>query len=135
MKRLVITLVAAAVLLVAAMPQPASGVVHEIVGQWCADRGELEPPGLSRDGSKNFARPLVAAGIVRETPVNGTESGITAGPGILIDLDFTKLQVKVVPTGNILVLATGIPGLGALYIEEFETGNRPPFTKCARLQT
>ena len=135
MKRLVITLVATAVLLVAAMPQPASGVVHEIVGQWCADRGELEPPGLTREGSKNFARPLVAAGIVQDTPVNGTEPGITAGPGILIEFDFTQPQVKVVPTGTILVLATGIPGVGALYIEEFELGNRPPFTRCARLRT
>lgn len=129
MKRLIVTLVVSATLVVALTPQPASGVVHEIVGQWCAGKGELEPFGLSRDGSKNFAAPLVKGGVVQTVPFVGP-----AGPGLLIDFDFTKPQVKVAPTGNILQIGT-IPGVGPLYIEEFVLGERPPFTKCARLQT
>ena len=128
MKRLVLALIATATLLVAVAPQPASGVVHEIVGQWCAGKGELEPFGLSRDGSKNFAQPLVAGGVVQTHPFVGS-----AGPGLLIDFDFTKPQIKIAPTGNILQIGT-IPGVGALYIEEFVLGDRPPFTQCKRLQ-
>jgi len=85
-KRFVLVLVATAVLLVAALPQPASGVVHEIVGQWCAGQGELEPFGISRDGSRNFAQPLVAGGVVQVVPFVGA-----AGPGLLIDFDFTNI--------------------------------------------
>jgi hypothetical protein len=129
MKRLVLVLVATAVLLVAALPQPASGVVHEIVGQWCAGQGELEPFGLSRYGSKNFAAPLVAGGVVSVHPFTGP-----AGPGLLIDFDFTKPQIKIAPTGDILQIGT-IPDVGPLYLEEFALGNRAPFTKCARLQS
>ena len=40
----------------------------------------------------------------------------------------------VAPTGRILQIGT-IPSVGPLYIEEFELGNRPPFTKCKRLQS
>ena len=57
----------------------------------------------------------------------------TAGPELLIDFDFTKPQVKVVPTGRIIQIDV-IPGVGPLYIEEFVLGDRPPFTNCARLQ-
>ncbi len=92
-------------------------------------KGELEPFGLSRDGSKNFAAPLVKSGVVQTRPF---PEG-AAGPGLLIDFDFTKPQVKVVPTGRIIQIDV-IPGVGPLYIEEFVLGDRPPFTKCARLQ-
>lgn len=129
MKRLVLVLVATAALFVAITPQPASGVVHEIVGQWCAGQGELEPFGLSRDGSKNFASPVVKSGVVSVHPFNGAD-----GPGLLIDFDFTKPQIKIAPTGNILHI-DDIPGIGPLYIEEFVLGDGPPFTRCARLQS
>lgn len=129
MKRLILALAAMVTLPVAVAPQPASGVVHEIVGQWCAGKGELEPFGLSRDGSKNFAQPLVAGGVVQMVPFVGP-----AGPGLLIDFDFTKPQIKIAPTGNILQIGT-IPDVGALYIEEFVLGDRPPFTQCKRLQS
>ena len=109
MKRLIVALVATAALLVAVAPQPASGVVHEIVGQWCAGQGELEPFGISRDGSKNFAAPLVKAGVVQVVPFVGA-----AGPGLLIDFDFTKPQIKIAPTGNILVIGT--TPVGPLYL-------------------
>ena len=130
MKKLVLALVAGAAFLAVVTPQPASGVVHEIVGQWCAGKGELEPFGLSRDGSKNFAAPLVKSGVVQTRPFPEGANG----PGLLIDFDFTKPQVKVVPTGGILQIGF-IEGVGPLYIEVFELGDRPPFTKCARLQT
>ena len=129
MKRLVLVLVATAALFVAIAPQPASGVVHEIVGQWCSGQGELEPFGLSRDESKNFAAPLVKAGVVSVHPFNGPN-----GPGLLIDFDFTKPQIKIAPTGNIIQIDT-IPGVGPLYLEEFTLGDTPPFTRCARLQS
>jgi len=128
-KKVTLVLVATAALLVAVVPQPASGVVHEIVGQWCSGQGELEPFGLSRDGSKNFAAPLVAGGVVSVHPFTGP-----AGPGLLIDFDFSKPQIKIAPTGRIIQIDT-IPGVGPLYLEEFMLGDRPPFTKCARLQS
>lgn len=43
---------------------PAHATVHEIVAQWCSGHDALAPPGLSREGSKNFAQPLNAAGVV-----------------------------------------------------------------------
>ena len=48
------------------VPAPnASATVHEIVGQWCAGRGELFPPGLSGGSSAdNFAKPLFATGVI-----------------------------------------------------------------------
>ena len=125
MKRVVLVVELTAVMLVAAAPPTASGVVHEIVGQWCADKGALAPPGLLRDGS--FAQPLFAAGVVQIVPFVGA-----AGPGLLIDFDFTKPQIKIAPTGNILQI--GVTPVGPLYIEEFVLGDGPPFTKCARLQ-
>jgi hypothetical protein len=127
MKRLVITAIATGVLVVALASQPASGVVHEIVGQWCAGKGELEPFGLSREGSVNFAAPFVRSGVVSVHPFTGP-----AGPGLLIDFDFTKPQIKIAPTGGIVQIDT-VPGVGPLYLEEFVLGDRPPFTKCARL--
>jgi hypothetical protein len=57
-----------------------------------------------------------------------------AGPGLLIDFDFTKPQVKIAPTGNIVQIGS-IPGVGPLYLEEFVLGDRAPFTVCKRLQT
>lgn len=119
-----LVLVASATLLVAVAPQPASGVVHEIVGQWCAGQGELEPFGLSRDGSKNFAAPLFASRVVQIVPFGG---------GLLIDFDFTKPQIKIAPTGAIIPIGTLSDGT-PLFIEGFVLGDRPPFTKCKRLQ-
>jgi hypothetical protein len=124
-KRLMLVIVATVAVFVAITPQPASGVVHEIVGQWCSGHGELEPFGLSRDGSKNFAAPLVKAGVVSVHPYLD---------GLLIDFDFSKPQIKLAPTGNIVQITP--PGVvPPLYIEEFVLGDRAPFTKCARLQS
>ena|ERR671913_1733130 len=67
---------------------PAQATVHEIVAQWCSGRAELEPPGLSRPGSKNFAQPLNASGSVITVvdPVAGT---------IHITFDYGNRPVKV----------------------------------------
>ena len=67
MTRLFTVLVLAGTLLAAMIPQPASGTVHEIVSQWCSGKDPLEPFGISRDGSKNFAQPLNAGGVVQLT--------------------------------------------------------------------
>jgi hypothetical protein len=54
--------VVAAALAIAFATVPAHATVHEIVAQWCSGHDPLEPPGLSRPGSKNFAQPLNATG-------------------------------------------------------------------------
>ena len=102
---------------------PSHAVVHELVGQWCSGQGELEPPGLTRPGTKNFAKPLMATGIVQFTP--------TAG-GLLIDFDFDHPAIKIAPTGNIIQIDT-LPDGTPLLIEEFVLGDHPAFEHCPRL--
>jgi hypothetical protein len=67
---------------------PAHATVHEIVAQWCSGHDPLEPNGLSRPGSKNFAQPLNATGAVITTvdPVAKT---------IHISFDYGNNPVKV----------------------------------------
>ena len=55
--------VAAVILAIGLSTVPAHATVHEIVAQWCSGQDELGPPGISRDGSKNFAQPLNATRI------------------------------------------------------------------------
>lgn len=122
-------LVVAAALIAGVAAQPAPAVVHEIYAAWCAGKGEIEPPGLSRDGSKNFAMPVLKSGAVSVHPV---ASG-PQGPGILIDIDFDRPNVKVVPTGQILVI--GQTPAGPLYLEGFVIDpNFPGFANCANLE-
>ena len=67
---------------------PAHATVHEIVAQWCSGREPLDPHGLSRPGSKNFAQPIESTGslIVTVNPVART---------IHISFDYGKRPVKV----------------------------------------
>lgn len=119
MKRVFVVVVLAAAMLAATVPPPASAVVHEIVAAWCNGKDPLEPFGLSREGSKNFARPLFAGGVVQLTPIAG---------GILIDFDFTKPQIKISPTGAIIPLG------GGLFIEGFTLDpDHPAFGRCKAL--
>jgi hypothetical protein len=129
MKRVLVTFALAAAVLVAGIAaQPAPAVVHEIYSAWCAGKGEIEPPGLSREGSKNFAKPVMAGGVVSVHPFTGV-----AGPGLLVDIDFDRPQTKVVPTGQILVIGTTPDG--PLYLEGFVVDpNFPAFANCANLQ-
>ena len=127
MKRVLAVLVLAAALVSAIAAAPAPAVVHEIYAAWCAGKGEIEPPGISNDARKNFARPVMASGAVSVRPFTGS-----AGPGLLIDIDFDRPNVKVVPTGQILVIGT--TPAGPLYLEEFALDpNFPAFSNCAKL--
>jgi hypothetical protein len=122
MKRLFAVLVLAGALLVMMVPQPGSATVHEIVSQWCSGHDPLEPFGISRDGSMNFAQPLRAGGVVQLTPFMG---------GLLIDFNFDAPQIKIVPTGNIITI---IPGV--LWMEEFTLDpDHPAFGNCPKLNS
>ena len=93
-------------------------------------QGEIEPPGISRDGSKNFAMPVLKSGAVSVHPV-GTPTVPVAG--ILIDIDFDAPNVKLIPTGAIIQI--GVTPDGPLYLEAFIIDpNFPAFANCANLQ-
>lgn len=128
MKKVFIAVVLVTALAVGVAAQPAPAVIHEIYAAWCAGKGEIEPPGVSREGSKNFAMPVMAGGVVSIRPFEGEE-----GPGLLIDFDFDKPQVKLIPTGQILVI--GMTPVGPLYLEGFIIDpDFPAFANCAKLQ-
>lgn len=126
MKKLLLVLTASATLLlgnVLAAPG-ASATVHEIVAQWCAGKAPLEPAGLSRDGSKNFAQPLFAGAVLTIHPYQD---------GLLIDFDFDRPQTKIVPTGQIILVDT-LPDGTKLYLEAFTLDpNFPAFANCPAL--
>ena len=129
MKKVFLGVVLATALFVGIAAQPAPAVVHEIYAAWCAGKGEIEPPGLSREGSKNFASPVLKSGVVTIHPIPAGAQGVA---GILIDIDFTKPQVKIIPTGRIIVI--GQTPDGPLYLEEFMIDpNFPAFSGCANL--
>lgn len=123
--RRLLVLLAAAALLSAVASAPAPAVVHEIVAQWCAGHGELEPPGLSGgSAADNFAQPLFAAGVAQIVPYPAGGAG-----AVLIDFDFSKPQLKIVPTGQIVPIVPGV-----LYVEEFMLDTSAGFANCARLR-
>ena len=104
------------------VPAPnASATVHEIVGQWCAGRGELFPPGLSGGSSAdNFAKPLFATGVI--------ESITPYLDGVLITFDFDHPAIKLVSTGQIVQIGPGT------YVTEFELDPEfAAFTHCPAL--
>ena len=128
MKKVFLAVVLATALFAGIAAQPAPAVVHEIYAAWCAGKGEIEPPGISRDGSKNFAMPVLKSGAVSVHPFTGAQ-----GPGLLVDIDFTRPNVKLIATGNIIVI--GQTPAGPLYLEEFMIDpNFPAFSNCANLQ-
>ncbi len=128
MMKVFVAAVLATALFVGIAAQPAPAVVHEIYAAWCAGKGEIEPPGLSREGSKNFAMPVLKSGAVSVHPFTGAQ-----GPGLLVDIDFDAPNVKIIPTGNIIVI--GQTPAGPLYLEEFMIDpNFPAFSNCANLQ-
>ena len=104
---------------------PASATIHEIVAQWCAGHGELQPPGI-QDGD-NFARPDIKNGFVGPTvPFDGP-----AGPGQLITFNYDVPPGKVVGTGIFIVV-----GPGPLYVELITPDSSfPAFQHCPRFST
>ena len=122
MRMMFVAVALAAALLAGALARPAPAVIHEIVAAWCNGKGELVPPGVSREGSKNFAMPVLAGGVVSLTPYLD---------GVLIDFDFDRPQAKIsaAPTGPAIVQIG--PGL---YLERFVL-DHPAFENCRRLQS
>ena len=110
---------AAAVAAFSAMAVPSGATVHEIIGQWCAGKGDLAPPGISDDSKPNFARPLFASGVA--TPVPGG-----AGPGtVLIQFNFDHPAIKVVSAG------APVPLFGNVWITPWTTDDDfPAFRNC-----
>jgi hypothetical protein len=130
MKKMLAALVGAAALFAGIAAQPAPAVIHEIYAAWCAGKGEIEPPGLSRQGSKNFAMPVLKSGAVSVHPI---PAGTQGPAGVLIDIDFDRPNVKIVPTGAIIQIGEAAPGV-PLYLEDFVIDpNFPAFSNCAKL--
>lgn len=110
MKRLGVLLALVAGLLVV-LSAPAGATVHEIVGQWCAGQGALEPKGISDPSKRNFAQPLIASGVATIVPDG-------AGPGtVLVQFNFDHPAIKIVPTGAIVPLFPG----ASIFITQWTT--------------
>jgi len=106
---------------------PVHATVHEIVAQWCAGQGELEPHGISRPGSKNFAQPLNAARIVvtEVDPIAGT---------IFITFDYDHPAVKVQSTGETIQIGTDPESGFAILLDVIAPDpNFPAFRHCPAL--
>jgi hypothetical protein len=130
MKKLLAVLVVVGALFAGVTAQPASAVVHEIYAAWCAGKGEIEPPGISNDSKKNFAMPVLKSGAVS---VHEIPAGTQGPAGVLIDIDFSRPNVKIVPTGAIIQIGEVAPGV-PLYLEAFVIDpNFPGFSNCAKL--
>src|SRR5262245_15787507 len=124
MKRVLAVMFVAIVATTTLAAQPAGAVVHEIYSAWCAGKGEIEPPGLSDDTKSNFAKPVLAGGVVSLTPYLD---------GVLIDFNFDKAQAKVVPAPTGPAIIQIGPGL---YLERFILDpDFPAFLRCAKLES
>lgn len=125
MRRVLLTLVAVALTAAATVlpTAPANATIHEIVAQWCAGKGELQPPGIQ--SGKNFAQPVMANGFIGPTvPFVGP-----AGPGLLITFNYDVPPAKVVGTGQFIVI--GSTPAGPLYVELITPDPRfPAFQHC-----
>lgn len=122
---------AAATCLVA--PAPAHATVHEIIAQWCAGHGPLDPPGISGgSNADNFAKPLFASGFIGD-PVPFDPPGDQAA-GLLIPFDFDAPQSKTIGTGTYFAIDQS--PAGPVYIEQIAPDpSFPAFRRCPRLTT
>ena len=130
MKKVFVTAVLTTALFVGIAAQPAPAVVHEIYAAWCAGKGEIEPPGISRDGSKNFAMPVLKSGAVSVHPI-GTPTVPVAG--ILIDIDFDAPNVKLHPDRRDHP-DRGDPRWASTWRPSSSIQTLPAFANCANLQ-
>ncbi len=92
------TLLSAAVAL-AGLTIPAGATVHEITGMACSGgNAVMDPPGISREGSANFAKPLLASGAIHIEPM---------GDGIVFVWNEDKPSLKVT-NGPIVEIEPGV---------------------------
>ena len=105
---------------------PAQATVHEIVAQWCSGHDHLEPRGLSRPGSKNFAQPLNAARVVVTIvdPVAQT---------VFITFDYDHPAIKVRSTGQTIPIGVSPEGFTILLDVIAPDPNFPAFRHCPAL--
>jgi hypothetical protein len=105
---------------------PAHATVHEIVAQWCSGQDHLEPPGISKPNSKNFAQPLNAARVVITVvdPVAKT---------IFITFDYNHPAIKVQSTGQTVQIGTTPDGFTILLDVIAPDPNFPAFQHCPAL--
>lgn len=106
---------------------PAHATVHEIVAQWCSGHDELAPPGITREGSQNFAQPLNAARVVVIVVNDDTET-------INITFAYDHPAVKVRSTGETIPIGTD-PDTGyTLLLDVIEPDPAfPAFQHCPAL--
>ena len=125
-RRHVIGVAVAAIAAMALSEVPAHATVHEIVAQWCSGQDELGPPGISKPGSKNFAQPLNAAGVVITIvdPVART---------VLITFDYNHPAIKVKSTGIRIPIGTTPEGFTLLLDLIEPDPNFPAFKHCPAL--
>lgn len=116
----------AVALAVALWVAPAQATVHEIVAQWCSGQGELEPHGVSRPGSKNFAQPLNATGVLQITFIPDLNI-------VLVSFDFGHPAVKIQSSG--ILAPIGVTGEGIPIFLDVPEPNPdfPAFRHCPRL--
>jgi hypothetical protein len=105
---------------------PAHATVHEIVAQWCSGQDPLEPHGVSRDGSKNFAQPLRATRVLIMTvdPVAET---------VLITFDYNHPAVKVQSSGLTIPIGETPDGFTLLLDVPEPNPDFPAFRHCPAL--
>ena len=124
--RHVVGAAAAVVLAVALWAVPAHATVHEIVGQWCSGQDELEPPGISQPGSRNFAQPLNAIGVVQQIFI--PEENI-----VLVTFDFDHPAVKVQSSGIRVPIGMTPEGVPIMLDVPAPDPDFPAFRHCPRL--
>jgi len=117
---------AAVFLAVALWAVPAQATVHEIVGQWCSGQDELEPPGISQPGSRNFAQPLNAIGVVQQIFI--PEENI-----VLVTFDFDHPAVKVQSSGIRVPIGMTPEGVPIMLDVPEPDPDFPAFRHCPRL--
>lgn len=105
---------------------PAQATVHEIVAQWCSGHDPLDPPGISQEGSKNFARPLAATGMLQ----------ITFDPVleiVIVSFDYDHPASKVRSSGILVPIGTTDEGVPIFLDVPEPDPTFPAFQRCPRL--
>lgn len=105
---------------------PVHATVHEIVAQWCSGHDPLNPPGISREGSGNFAQPLNAAGVVQETFIPDLNI-------ILVTFDFDHPAAKVQSSGMMVPIGVTPDGIPIFLDVPEPDPDFPAFQHCPRL--